>query len=295
MAYNFTIRYKATAQHGNADGLSRLPAGPDLEFDNKVDNCKRITEDANDGFPMQATQLAKATTKDVELSRVWRYIQGGPCWGKSWLVCVDAFSKYPYVVEMKGTSTAATISALDAIFTIEGFPETIEVWHSYYISALSSSVKWVSEALCAYFKTAVQKGLNDGFRLSDAIKTMLFSFRTAPSSNDNKSPAELLHGRQPRLVLDLLRPSMIDLRDKDEQGKGPEEREARGARRWHSGDEVFVRNFHEGPKWLPGVITATLGTVNYRVETERGTWMRHHNQLRSRSSNKESFTEDRER
>ncbi|KFD49725.1 hypothetical protein M513_09422 [Trichuris suis] len=77
MAYNFTIRYKATAQHGNADGLSRLPAGPDLEFDNKVDNCKRITEDANDGFPMQATQLAKATTKDVELSRVWRYIQGG--------------------------------------------------------------------------------------------------------------------------------------------------------------------------------------------------------------------------
>ncbi|CDW52423.1 hypothetical protein TTRE_0000068201 [Trichuris trichiura] len=77
MAYDFTISYKPTAQRGNADGLSRLPAGPDLEFDDKVDNCNRVIEDVNDSFPVQATHLAKATTKDWEFSRVWRYIQGG--------------------------------------------------------------------------------------------------------------------------------------------------------------------------------------------------------------------------
>ena len=33
MAYQYDIKYKPTQQHGNADGLSRLPIGPDEEFD----------------------------------------------------------------------------------------------------------------------------------------------------------------------------------------------------------------------------------------------------------------------
>uniref|UniRef100_A0A5S6R3L9 RNA-directed DNA polymerase n=2 Tax=Trichuris muris TaxID=70415 RepID=A0A5S6R3L9_TRIMR len=77
MAYTFTIRYKPTAEHGNADGLSRLPAGPDFEFDSQVDLCNTIQVNADDGLPMQAFQLAKATAQDVELNRVYRYMRRG--------------------------------------------------------------------------------------------------------------------------------------------------------------------------------------------------------------------------
>ncbi|KFD49724.1 hypothetical protein M513_09421 [Trichuris suis] len=77
------------------------------------------------GIDKNIEQLAASCTSCQSLAPNPAKQFSRPCWGKSWLVCVDAFSKYPYVVEMKGTSTAATISALDAIFTIEGFPETI--------------------------------------------------------------------------------------------------------------------------------------------------------------------------
>ena len=31
------------------------------------------------------------------------------------------------------------------------------------------------------------------------------------------------------------------------------------------GDAVYVRDFASGPKWLPGVITATTGPLSYHV------------------------------
>uniref|UniRef100_A0A5S6QI20 Reverse transcriptase/retrotransposon-derived protein RNase H-like domain-containing protein n=1 Tax=Trichuris muris TaxID=70415 RepID=A0A5S6QI20_TRIMR len=77
MAYTFTIRYKPTAEYGNADGLSRLPAGPDFEFDSQVDVYNTIQVNADDGLPMQAFQLAKATAQDVELNRVYCYMRRG--------------------------------------------------------------------------------------------------------------------------------------------------------------------------------------------------------------------------
>ena len=44
-----------------------------------------------------------------------------------WLICVDAFSKYPFVVMLNvgQTTTDHTIDALQQIFAIEGLPDTI--------------------------------------------------------------------------------------------------------------------------------------------------------------------------
>ena len=50
------------------------------------------------------------------------------------------------------------------------------------------------------------------------------------------------------------------------------------------GDDVFVRNYHHGDKWLPGVIQQKTGPVSYRVRFTSGKDRRcHQDQVRKRS------------
>ena len=49
---------------------------------------------------------------------------------------------------------------------------------------------------------------------------------------------------------------------------------------------VYVKNFHQGEKWLPGKVVAVIGTVMYKVMLENCQKIvrRHVNQLRKRST-----------
>ena len=49
----------------------------------------------------------------------------GPLRGKSYLIVVDAHSKWPEVVEMGSTTSAATVSKLRRIFASYGLPEQL--------------------------------------------------------------------------------------------------------------------------------------------------------------------------
>ena len=79
--YEYTVEYRPTNKHGNADALSRLPAGPDTVFDAEEDKedidtvctIKVIGRqlDAN------AAIMAKETSKDPVLSLVMRYTSEG--------------------------------------------------------------------------------------------------------------------------------------------------------------------------------------------------------------------------
>lgn len=41
--YEYAIEYRQTMKHGNADALSRLPAGPDIEVDEEeVDDLNTV-------------------------------------------------------------------------------------------------------------------------------------------------------------------------------------------------------------------------------------------------------------
>ncbi|CAF5043164.1 unnamed protein product, partial [Rotaria socialis] len=66
---------------GQADGLSRLPVGPDVSFDNLDPGAVRlvatIQEEIQKEFPLRASHIAKTTRKDLILQQVYHYILSG--------------------------------------------------------------------------------------------------------------------------------------------------------------------------------------------------------------------------
>ena len=80
--YNYTIEYRSTKQHGNADALSSLPVGPDLLFDgeegdNDVDTVYTIRIINYQLQLHSQNQLKDATIIDPVLSEVKRYVREG--------------------------------------------------------------------------------------------------------------------------------------------------------------------------------------------------------------------------
>ncbi|CAF3680882.1 unnamed protein product [Rotaria sordida] len=71
MGYNYTIRYKPTRSHANADALSRLPVGYDNSFiDNDADQIKYIQTQLIEQWPLKPTEIAPATSNDDTLKSV---------------------------------------------------------------------------------------------------------------------------------------------------------------------------------------------------------------------------------
>ena len=75
-AYDYTIQYKSTTNHGNADGLSRLPLPsilPDLDS-----QCVTTFNFAQvQSLPVTFGDIQKATRRDTILGKVYRYVQEG--------------------------------------------------------------------------------------------------------------------------------------------------------------------------------------------------------------------------
>lgn len=74
MGYTYTIRYKSTHCHANADGLSRLPAGPDDSFrDDDAGEINYIHDKLIEEWPIRATEIATTTDDDETLRLIKQY------------------------------------------------------------------------------------------------------------------------------------------------------------------------------------------------------------------------------
>ena len=72
-AYQYDVEYKRSKEHGNADGLSRLPLPPQLDQDER--EVFRVS--FVDALPVTAAEIASETTKDPVLSQVYHYVMEG--------------------------------------------------------------------------------------------------------------------------------------------------------------------------------------------------------------------------
>ena len=75
-AHDYSIRYRLTKLHGNADGLSRLPILPQEDRDNDEDvDCFYVNHFGV--LPVNSESVARCTISDPILSKVLNYVMWG--------------------------------------------------------------------------------------------------------------------------------------------------------------------------------------------------------------------------
>ena len=102
------------------------------------------------------------------------------------------------------------------------------------------------------------------------LAQILLTFRLTLQTTTGVSSSKLLLGRRPRSRLDLLKPHTAErLEQKQLEQKRIHDGRAK-ERQMAAGDDVFVRNFHGGERWLPGVILRETGPVSFLVRLADG-------------------------
>ena len=137
------------------------------------------------------------------------------------------------------------------------------------------------------FKRALVKAQGEG-SIEEILHTFLITYRRTPHPRlpENKSPAELMFGRNICTPWDIIRPQR-----EIQQSKSAVERtkERFCSREFSVGDLVYARRFcNNQQSWAAGKVRARLGTVMYEVMVGNDFWVRHVNQLRRRTANDKS-------
>ena len=225
----------------------------------------------------------------------------GPFLGKSFLMVVDAYSKWPEIVEMSTTTAAQTITVLRQIFMTHGIPEQLVsdngpqftssefadfckangIKH-IHVSPYHPASNGLAERMVQTFKQSMKKTANDGVPLQQRLANFLLTYRTTPQATTNVAPCELLMGRALRTRFDMLRPNtakkVCDSQAKQKQRHDEHTKE----RSFSPGQTVWARDFRGSTKWVPGVVLQCTGPLTYMIQLDdKSLWKRHVDHLQS--------------
>ena len=233
-------------------------------------------------------------------SKPWSRIHidfAGPISGTTYLVVVDAYSKFPEVVKMTSTTSTATVNALRDIFSRYGLPEIMVsdngpqfiasefqqfcrkngIMHRTS-AAYKPSTNGQAERVVQILKSAIAQARVTKQDVNVVLARSLLVYRNTPHTTTGEAPSVLLMGRKLRTRLDLILPS-VEEHVKKQQYKVLERNGNRSIRSFTKGQNVFVRNYREKEKWIRGEITEVLGLRYYMVKVPGGVWKRHIDQL----------------
>ena len=223
--------------------------------------------------------------------RPWERIHAdfcGPVEGKMYLVVVDAYSRWPEVVNMRScTTSGATIKELRKMFARFGLPEYFssdngpqlvsDEMESFLkangisripIPTYSPNTNGLAERSVQTFKKAMEKGRRDGTDLETCLSRWLLHFRNTPNATTNQTPAVMMVGRPTRTLLSLLDPLT---NPQEKEALDPNER----LRSFRAGDRVRILDVRS-EEWYPGIVAGQEGSKVYLVKSQkRGLERRH--------------------
>ena len=289
-----------TELHEGHPGITRMKRlarsylwwpGLDSELETKVQHCLSCQE--NRHLP------ADAPLHPWEFpSKPWSRLHidfAGPFMGHTFLIIVDAYSKWLDVHIMNSMSTTATINKLRSTFAIHGLPDMIvsdnggtftsaEFANYMQLNGIKhrTTAPWhpssngCAERAVQVFKESMKK-MKEG-TVDEKLQKFLFHYRITPQSTTLLPPCQLLMKRQLKSRLDLIFPDIQD-RVQEKQGKQKLYHDQTSkSRMFNEGDNVFVRNFVPNAKikWIQGRIVSVTGPLSYKIELTDGTVVRRH-------------------
>ncbi|XP_028166425.1 uncharacterized protein K02A2.6-like isoform X2 [Ostrinia furnacalis] len=227
----------------------------------------------------------------------------GPMFGTTYLIVVDACSKWIEAIKMKSTTAGAVISVLRDMWARFGLPKQVvsdngppftstefdsflknngidhifsAPYHPASNGAAENSVK-----IC---KRVIKKAIKQKVDIDTALNRFLLAYRNTEHYTTGDSPAKILLGRNLRMRLDRLKPDRSG-RVGDKQVRENGDCTLIRQRQLRQGDDVWCRDFRSRDKWIPGEVSKILGNTDYRVKCVNGTEVhRHVDQLRRRVS-----------
>ena len=225
-------------------------------------------------------------------SRPWSRIHvdlAGPFLNHTFLVVVDAYTKWLEVHILPSATSSATITCLRKIFATYGVPEILvsDNGSNFTSKEFETFLKQngvihktsapyhpasngLAERAVRTFKHGIKK-ITKG-ALQDRLSRFLFAYRNIPQTTTGHSPAELMFNRHLRSPMDLLKPDLNRrMEEKQDEPADPK-------REFKPHDLVFVKNFPPGskPKWLPGEIQSTDGPRSFTISLSDGRIVRRH-------------------
>ncbi|XP_053316421.1 uncharacterized protein K02A2.6-like [Spea bombifrons] len=228
----------------------------------------------------------------------------GPIKGQTFLVIIDAHSKWPEVFPINQPTTKATIVILLHLFATFGYPREIvtdngaqftshefksfvtvhNIKHKLtapYHPATNGQAERFVQTFKNYFKATVAS-TNQRSLSPQKLDSFLFAYRTTPHATTGTTPAELLLGRRPWTAFDMLHPKTVHDHVLHSQEKMVTSKESPI---FEVRQAVWTRSYgSSNTRWLPATIVESLGPKMYTVRLEDGSVTRRHvDQLRSRS------------
>lgn len=224
--------------------------------------------------------------------KVWSRLHldyAGPFHGHTFLICVDAKSKWIEVASTSGSmSSATTIAHLRSWFATHGIPEQL-VTDNGPAFASSEFGNFCNGTGIKHTKSAPYKPSTNGQaeRTVQTVKSflkklsptswkhelaaILLMLHATPSTATGVAPCEMLMGRRIRSLIDKLHPASAP-----SGGRRPVDHEPAPGRSFAVGESILFRSYSPGDKWVPGFIISVDGTRYYRVITTDGDIERRH-------------------
>ncbi|KAJ8338235.1 hypothetical protein SKAU_G00372010 [Synaphobranchus kaupii] len=291
--------------HNTHPGISRMKGlarsyvwwpGMDMEIEQEVQSCLACQETRK--CPARAP-LHPWEWPEVPWSRL-HIDYAGPFQGKMFLVIVDVHSKWIDVYPTSSATSETTIEKLRQCFSTHGLPQMIVSDNGTCFTSAEFELfmqkngiqhvtsapfhpasNGLAERAVQTFKEGLKKA--KGGTMETKLARFLFNYRITPQTTTGLSPAEMLMSRRLRSTLDLLLP---DVKSRVRRNQLRQKEQHDGHSKWRGfspGEEVYVRNYSYGPKWILGRVEKCTGPVSYRVRTGDGQSKRRHvDQIRKR-------------